>query len=1158
MRRFSIGTVISHAAIAAGRLAKARRSGTQDLKAKPIQQLTVEHDDNREHNLNLELVVDPLLTLSELVINIDGQWTPVEMLDEVQSRLPSNNESRVFATSIDLAELARRVKSKARIAEAEPAVLTAPQRASLFVRATSAGEVPSMAREEQYVEHDNDGEDESDFLEDEVGPTFLLPVGKASQTLLPDLHNVAIEDSYIAPYMNRRGILTFVVGGNPSIGGRPVNERTTLENGELIVDGRINVHSNSITRLELSMVGRTSGFKLNVPAEFSYDEERTRQKSGSRLYKFSARGDFEAIADQLPNDTLDLYVEFDGPQLEGPVRRRFGRSRYLVRRRSHSTRVSHGEKTILLTPYYTFKAKNPSIYSEVFDSQVFEHMRSSVVERKTPTNHRLKADKPVWIIGELPYKAQDNGLHFFKYLRDNHPEIDAYYVIEPDSPERSNLAGYDHVISFRSKQHVDVALAADRFIGTHHPDYLYPTRSPRFGAAVASAPKIFLQHGVMGAKWMVPNYGKKSSDFVTDLVITSSEREKQIFIKDFGYSADEVAVTGLARFDALLADDVDVRQGQILIIPTWRPWLQDPETFTESAYFERWSSLLSAEAITGLVEHHGCEVVFCLHPNMQQFTHHFDRHGITVVSQGEVDVQYLMKRSAVMITDYSSVAFDFSFLDKPVAYYQFDSRRFAQPHVSAPEELPGPTFIDEEELTTWLTDALMEGGTITDEYNRRSRRFLTHRDRRASERTFGAVTKVKSSHSPLTRALRSEEIAAAGRLLRRHKQYRPVMKQVYKILRALPIDPNIIVFESGQGRQLGDNPGAIYDELVSRGDTRLKVWVYNRRFPIRDDQTIIVKKYSPEYFWYLARAKYWVSNQNMPHFIHRRNKGVYIQTWHGTPLKKMFLDIENIVGRDEGYVGRVTEATRQWSVLVSPNSYTTDVMRSAYAFHGPSVELGYPRNDVLLNEAAEDRRKSVRQRLGLSDSDFVVLYAPTFRDDKPTTRGRFAFEWPFPPEEFESRFASTNVKLLIRAHVLINTKIRVPMDSESIVDVTKLPDIQELYLASDMLVTDYSSVFFDYSLLKRPICFYAYDLEKYRQELRGFYLDYSTELPGPIVESSESLYRAIEIARETGSLEGPVPLVDFVDRFASSDDGQATERVVNALLEPDGTRTKAR
>src|SRR5699024_4190157 len=133
----------------------------------------------------------------------------------------------------------------------------------------------------------------------------------------------------------------------------------------------------------------------------------------------------------------------------------------------------------------------------------------------------------------------------------------------------------------------------------------------------------------------------------------------------------------------------------------------------------------------------------------------------------------------------------------------------------------------------------------------------------------------------------------------------------------------------------------------------------------------------------------------------------------------------------------VPGATRQWSVLVSPNSSTTDIMRSAYAFAAPSVELGYPRHDVLLHEAADDRRQSMRQRLGFTDSDLVVLYAPTFRDDKPTKRGRFAFEWPFPPEVFESRFALTNVKPLIRAHVLINTKIRVPKDSETITDVTR-------------------------------------------------------------------------------------------------------------------------
>src|SRR5699024_12121192 len=127
-----------------------------------------------------------------------------------------------------------------------------------------------------------------------------------------ELRDAPLEDAYFAPFSYWGGLFTFAVGGSPSIGGRAVNERMTLTNGELIVDGRINVHSNSISRLELSVLGRTSGFKLKVPAAFSYDEERTRRKFGSRLYKFSARCDLEKIAEQLPNDTLDLYIELDG------------------------------------------------------------------------------------------------------------------------------------------------------------------------------------------------------------------------------------------------------------------------------------------------------------------------------------------------------------------------------------------------------------------------------------------------------------------------------------------------------------------------------------------------------------------------------------------------------------------------------------------------------------------------------------------------------------------------------------------------------------------------------------------------------------------------------------------------------------------------------
>lgn len=1100
----------------------------------PITSLSLSYPCDNAQVIDVKVALYSGISVSEILIKGDDDWLVIGEFSEVTRSRPSEDSTgRTFLARLNLSELGRTIQTKNSRDEIDDPKGTAPRRASLFVRASTDSVAPSTARDVEVAEGRSN---------------FLLPLGKAQHTELAQLRTAGFEDTYIQPYVNRFGIITFVVGGRPYIGRRPVNERMTLDNGHLIAQGRVNVHSNELTALDLIVVGRTSGFKLTIPTKYSFDPDRAQRKFGSRLYKFSTDFDLKEIAEELPEDTLDLYLQLDSVQFDEPVRRRFGRSRYIVRRNARATRVTHGSTTVLLTPYFTFKAKNPSIYSEVFDSQVFDHMVKAVARRRRRSVGTTTSGQPVWVIGELPYKAQDNGLHFFKYMRDHHPEISAYYIIDKNSPERSNLEGYDHVIDFRSKRHIDIAVAADRFVGTHHANYLYPTRSPRFATAVASSPKIFLQHGVMGAKWMVPNYGKNASDFETDLIITSSNREKQIFQKDFGYSDAEVAVTGLPRFDALLAGDVEVKPERILVIPTWRPWLQDPDTFTDSVYFERWSSLLHADPLRKLVRDKNLEIIFCLHPNMQQFTGHFDRPGVTVVSQGEVDVQHLMKSSALMITDYSSVGFDFSFLGKPVAYYQFDSHRFAEPHVSAQEELPGPIITDEDELIDWASDRIGRDTPYSALYRDRARTFLTYLDRNSNERVFHAVAEVRADNSMLSRLLTSEEISAAARLLRRNKRYRPVMKQVYKALRALPIDPNIIVFESGQGRQLGDSPGAIYDELVRRGDPRLKVWIYNKRFPIRDDSTIIVKRYSPEYFWYLARAKYWVSNQNMPNFIHRRRDGIYIQTWHGTPLKKMFLDIDEIIGRDAGYVGRVTEATHQWSILVSPNEYTSSIMRSAYAFSGPTLEVGYPRNDVLLDENAFGRRRDVRQRLGLDDSDFVVLYAPTFRDDQPTTRGRFAFDWPFSPEDFLERFASTRVKLLVRAHVLISNKVLIPEDTSTIINVTKYPDIQELYLAADMLVTDYSSVFFDFSLLRRPIAFYAYDLEKYRQELRGFYLDYETELPGPIVETAEELFDTIDIATSGETLDGKVRLEDFVTRFAGADDGHAAERVVDALL----------
>ena len=149
------------------------------------------------------------------------------------------------------------------------------------------------------------------------------------------------------------------------------------------------------------------------------------------------------------------------------------------------------------------------------------------------------------------------------------------------------------------------------------------------------------------------------------------------------------------------------------------------------------------------------------------------------------------------------------------------------------------------------------------------------------------------------------------------------------------MDDDLIVFESGQGRHFSDSPRYVYEELVRRGDTRTKVWVYDRPLPVRDEHTIVVKRHSFGFYWYLARAKFWVNNHTFPHYITRRPKGQYVQTWHGTPLKRMFLDQEAWFGRDPGYKDRVTEAVAQWSVLVSPSPYATECMAHRLRLEGP-------------------------------------------------------------------------------------------------------------------------------------------------------------------------------------------------------------------------------
>ncbi|WP_324276417.1 CDP-glycerol glycerophosphotransferase family protein [Blastococcus brunescens] len=345
-----------------------------------------------------------------------------------------------------------------------------------------------------------------------------------------------------------------------------------------------------------------------------------------------------------------------------------------------------------------------------------------------------------------------------------------------------------------------------------------------------------------------------------------------------------------------------------------------------------------------------------------------------------------------------------------------------------------------------------------------------------------------------------------------------------------------------------DNPRAIYRALRSRGPADLThTWLCTEKtraaFPPGVDTVLYGSSEAADA---LATADIVVANDCMSMHWEKRPGATYLQTWHGTPLKRIHHDAPV----RPGWLDKPDRDVARWDALLSPNAASTDRLRHAFRYGGPIHETGYPRNDVLMSPDRDDVRRRVRGQLGLSDDTTAVLYAPTWRDDLVfDSAGARDFEVPVDLDAFADRLGGDHV-LLLRLHSMVSGRITVPPGAP-VIDVSDVPEPAELYLAADVLVTDYSSAMFDFAVTGKPMVFYTYDLEHYRDDLRGFYFDLTDVAPGPIVRSSEELLEAIA--------DSDVAAPGFADRYArfrdtfcSLEDGHATDRVLDLLLPPSG------
>ncbi|MFE9808127.1 CDP-glycerol glycerophosphotransferase family protein [Streptomyces sp. NPDC005548] len=389
------------------------------------------------------------------------------------------------------------------------------------------------------------------------------------------------------------------------------------------------------------------------------------------------------------------------------------------------------------------------------------------------------------------------------------------------------------------------------------------------------------------------------------------------------------------------------------------------------------------------------------------------------------------------------------------------------------------------------------------------------------------------------RALRGANRAAAGAVRRVPRPKGLRTRALYAAQLRRPLDENLAVYCAYWGRGYACNPAAIHAKARELAPHIRSVFLVEPdavdAVPKDVEHAVIGSRRSWEV---LARAKYLVNNANFADAVVKRPGSVHVQTQHGTPLKKMGVDQSTypVVAAATGSFTKLLSRVDRWDYNLSSNRHSTQMWERAFPGGYEALEYGYPRNDVYCTATAEDVAR-VRERLGVPEGRTALLYAPTHRDHSS------GFESRLDLEAFCEAVGEQFV-VLLRAHYFYDEGSG--RGSGRIIDVTGHRSSEDVCLAADALITDYSSIMFDYANLDRPVVVYADDWEVYR-ETRGVYFDVMEEPPGRVARTPGEL-AALFTDGSYADPEATALRARFRERFCQFDDGRAAERVVRRVL----------
>lgn len=371
------------------------------------------------------------------------------------------------------------------------------------------------------------------------------------------------------------------------------------------------------------------------------------------------------------------------------------------------------------------------------------------------------------------------------------------------------------------------------------------------------------------------------------------------------------------------------------------------------------------------------------------------------------------------------------------------------------------------------------------------------------------------------------------------------IKLLIKIYRCIPIKKNKIILWSNSFKDYGCNPKYIAEYLSKNYDSDEFDIVYvinnDMKVPNNIHQNIkIVRYFSKQYLYELLTSKIIITNHRIPsyYYFKKRKKQVYIQTWHSSTRLKQ-IEKDAISDLSEDYIKFAKEDSKNCDFIISGSKFSTNIFKNSFWYKGKILEFGTPRSDILFSNK-DDITNKVKEYYKIPKNKKIVLYAPTFRKNKSTDV--YNLDYMNLISKLELKYKSEWV-LLLRLHPNLSDIDFNINENDFIFNASKYSDMQELLVASDILITDYSSCMFDSGLIKKPCFLYTPDLDNYLKSERDLYFDIK-ELPFSYSITNESLMREIE---SFNSEEYYGKCDKFLESIGSFEDGKSTSKICDYI-----------